>query len=793
MAGKTCTVPLKRYCKVSISIFGVRHHGPGCARSLRTALAQLEPDIILVEGPPDAQHVLSLLVSRDMRPPVALLIYAPDNPKRAVYYPFTTFSPEWQALHYAFLQGIPARFMDLPQAIQLAKEPESVSSSTPSSEKTIPTNDTDTKKLGQASAEVLPTEKEPNEPVLKMREDPLAMLAEAAGYDDHELWWEQQIEQRVDSTHLFEGILEAMTALRSDSTPANEEEALREAHMRQSIRAAQKEGFQRIAVICGAWHAPTLSSEGSTAKADAALLNGLKRVKVEATWIPWTNSRLSYRSGYGAGIASPGWYEHLWTAPDRISIRWLTHAASLLRQEGFDTSSAHVIEAVRLGETLAALRDLPMPGIAELHEAIQTVLCGGNASPMALIHDKLEIGEKLGEVPSETPAVPLQRDLEAKQRRLRLKLSASVEKLELDLRNDTDRARSKLLHQLRLLSIEWGTLQRVSSAKKGSFHEHWQVQWRVEFIVSLIEANVWGNTLETAATTFVCHMADTMQDLPSLTELLDKTILAELPSAIDSLLASVQKRAALSADVQHLMDALPPLARVARYGNARQTQTEQILPVIDGLFERVVVALPGACSSLDDDAAQRMVSSINHVQESVSLLNQVGQQSIWQQLMRHLIDYDSVHGLVRGRCCRLLLEQNVLDEEALQRLAGLALSPINSASQAAAWVQGVLQGSGLQLLHLNGLWLALDTWLSGLSEDVFVALLPLLRRAFAGFQAPERQKMGEKVKHLHDQSQTGSHTQGYDNGFAEMLDQARAAKVLPVLAHILGVKFDDNE
>jgi len=109
---------------MSVSIFGVRHHGPGCARSLRAALKKLQPDIVLVEGPPDAQEALPLLASGQMKPPVALLIYVPDRPQHAVYYPFTHFSPEWQALRYALERGIPARFMDLPQAVQLAKMPD---------------------------------------------------------------------------------------------------------------------------------------------------------------------------------------------------------------------------------------------------------------------------------------------------------------------------------------------------------------------------------------------------------------------------------------------------------------------------------------------------------------------------------------------------------------------------------------------------------------------------------------------------------------------------------------------
>src|SRR5262249_44722733 len=59
-------------------IFGIRHHGPGSARSLRRALETLRPDIILVEGPPDAADVLPLLAHPDMRPPIALLLYPAD-------------------------------------------------------------------------------------------------------------------------------------------------------------------------------------------------------------------------------------------------------------------------------------------------------------------------------------------------------------------------------------------------------------------------------------------------------------------------------------------------------------------------------------------------------------------------------------------------------------------------------------------------------------------------------------------------------------------------------------------
>jgi len=769
---------------VSTHIFGIRHHGPGCARALRDALERLEPDIVLVEGPPDAHGVLPLLTHAGMKPPVALLIYAPNAPAHAVYYPFTSFSPEWQALSYALNRTIPTRFIDLPQSVRLAQEIAATAGTPDTPETTEVKGSPEMLPAADAVAETTPDTPATTTPT--MRDDPLAMLAEAAGYTDHELWWERQIEQRQDANDLFDGILEAMTALRSDLAPKDEEEALREAHMRQGIRAAESEGFSRIAVVCGAWHTPALIQHDK-AQADAALLSKLPRTKVEATWIPWTNSRLSWRSGYGAGVGSPGWYEHLWTTTDRMGIRWMTRAAHLLRSEGLDVSSANVIEAVRLTEALAALRDLPMPGLAEMHEATLTVLCNGEEAPMALIREKLEIGEHMGEVPPETPAVPLQRDLAARQRRLRMPVTADFKDYDLDLRNENDRERSKLLHALRLLNILWGEPQQAWN-KQGTFHEYWRVQWQPEFAVKIIEANIWGNTIESAATAAVRANAATAPHLADLTDLLDRAILADLPGAVDDLLTHIQARAAVSADVRHLMDSLPPLARVARYSDVRGTRAEQVLPIIDNLYARIVVGLPASCSSLDDDAASEMVESIERGQQAINTLQRDELREMWQGALRTVMERGGVHGLVRGWCCRLLLEQRVLDDVELRRLAGLTLSPATPAPEAAAWVAGVLRGGAQMMMVQNGLWQALDDWLALLDGEVFVALLPLLRRAFADFEAPARRTMGEKVKHLHHATIAGAESASVSGAVAE----ERARRVLPVLARVLGVSYDDT-
>lgn len=604
----------------------------------------------------------------------------------------------------------------------------------------------------------------------------MSALSNAAGANDGEGWWEQIIEQRRNNSNVFTAIAEAMTALRENHSQPKEREALREAYMRQTIRAAQKEGFENIAVVCGAWHVPALENMPA-AKEDSALLKGLPKVKVAATWIPWTNGRLSYASGYGAGISSPGWYSHLWNEPEQTEIRWLTKVARLLREEDLDASSASVIEAVRLAETLAAMRGKHRPGLLELNEATQTVLCFGNDVPLRLIHEKLIVGEVLGQVPGETPSVPLQQDLQREQKRLRFPAEAAQKIFDLDLRKEIDLARSQLLHRLSLLGIAWGEPQRGNSGK-GTFHELWRVQWQPEFSVALIEAGVWGNTVLAAATNFVINKADKAENLAVLTALVEHTLLADLPDAVAHLMTRIQSEAAIASDIAHLLDALPPLANVMRYGNVRQTDTAVVGKVVDGLVARICVGLPNACASLNDDAAAQMYERIVSVNNAIFLLQNQEHSALWQNTLATMSEQQTLHGLIAGRCCRLLFEAQIFSAEETARRLSFALSTASDPTQAAAWIDGFLRGSGLLLLHDETLWQVIDEWVVSLPAETFTNLLPLVRRTFATFAAPERRQMGERV------AQGASVRVAAASG---NFDVARAEAVLPLVKQLLGL------
>ncbi|TGS90123.1 hypothetical protein EN821_33690, partial [Mesorhizobium sp. M2D.F.Ca.ET.178.01.1.1] len=143
-----------------ISLFGIRHHGPGCARSLLAALEALQPDCVLIEGPAGTEALLPHVLEAGMQPPVALLCYPRDDPASMSFWPFAKFSPAYQAAPWAVGNGAALRFIDLPSSARVAPADDAQ-------------NAADDETEAKAEIEAPP----------HLR-DPIGTLAQAAGYED---------------------------------------------------------------------------------------------------------------------------------------------------------------------------------------------------------------------------------------------------------------------------------------------------------------------------------------------------------------------------------------------------------------------------------------------------------------------------------------------------------------------------------------------------------------------------------------------------------------------------------
>ncbi len=733
-------------------IFGIRHHGPGSAQRLIEALKKFQPECILIETPEDAQAVLKYAGHKKLKPPVAILVYNPKDFEQAAFYPFAKFSPEWQAIKFGLKKKVPVQFIDLPHSIQFCLKEEKIPSAT---------NDFDRTSIY----------------------DPLFHLAKIAGYEDSEQWWDVFFEQVEDSEEVFDLISEMMGSLRKEiNRPEDYETLLREANMREHIRKAQKK-HKKIAVVCGAWHNSALENiDQFKSSDDKKLLKGLAKVKCDYTWIPWTYERLSRASGYSAGVISPAWYEVLFDKKKNASIRWLSKAARLLRKKDLAASPANIVEAVNLAHNLAAIRDKGIPGIDELKEAALSTFCNGEEVKYKMIENKLIIGDVVGKVPKKIPSVPLQKDLEKSIKSARLsKEYNSSEKITkvLDLRKENGLKGSKLIHRLNLIEIPWGKAMKGSRFATGSFKETWKLKWRPEYLIRIIEANMWGNTVVEAAEKFVKENIGKTKKLSQLTKVLQNILKADLPKAINKVLAAIQAKAVLESDTSELLDAIPTLVESFRYGNNRGIKTNQIEIIFQQVIPRIFIALPSVCTNIDIDKADKIYDKIIKFNLALNILEEKEYLSEWKICLKKMAEEENINPKIRAQATRYLFDQKEYSLETTSTRMQFELSKAEKTMYKAYWLEGFLQGSAAVLIHNPQFWNLLDKWVTEVKMQYFKEVVPILRRTFSAFSSNEKRKMMHYVLNGRRNIQADK----------KSLNKERVAIIMPTLQKLLALKL----
>ena len=753
-----------------LHIFGIRHHGPGSAALLKRALDALEPACVLIEGPPEADDLIQFAGALGMKPPVALLVHASADANAAFFSPFAEFSPEWQAMQWALAHGRPVRFIDWPGGITIHQM--------------IPAK-----------------EKDPEELDVQVDSDPLDTLAEIAGFTDGEAFWNGLIEQGrlgqsqgasegANAIAVFAAIEYAMTAVRADSEStrsacARRKDAQREAWMRIHIRQALKDCEGPVAAVVGAWHVSALRDK-STAAADKALVKDIPREKVEVTWVPWTNSRLSAVSGYGAGVISPGWYSHLWnlyarhgaTEPEAFAAQWQARTAALLHSESNPTTTTTANEAARLSLTLAALRERPVPGLEEMRESALASLCCGEDVPLRLIERKLYIGEQVGEIDPSVPQMPLSRDLSLWQKKTRLKPEDLESEVRVDLRSEAGLLKSTLLHRLLILNVPWGKLIEAE-AGRGTFREIWRLRWIPELSVSLAEALVYGGTIEQASANAQIDRAQKTTSISGLAELIRAALVADLPAAAKACIARLQELAVDAGEVTELMQAVAPLVRVLRYGTARDLPEAELRSLIHALSVEVNAGVRLASHNLDEDAASARVAAMRGYDEALHLFGDETLTNSWRQQLEAIVKDDQVAAQVIGLALRRLHDLRAWDLQQVSSAFSLRTRG-ETPQRSGAFIENFLAGGSEVLLQDQPLLQLLDQWLCELAGEDFVESLPLLRRSFSAYDPVVRRRLLERIaRGAHETTHREAHSGSSSNEAFE--------KALPLLYQILGM------
>jgi hypothetical protein len=790
--------------------FPIRHHSPACSWHIEKLIHELKPSAVLVEGPSSFTPFIPTILDPGTKPPVAIYTHYIDLERRlykpaeneldlgparfAAYYPFCDYSPELIALRAGRKVGAVLKFIDLDYADQILADHLAG------------------QQMSKPRIETLMQER------YLARSTYLNALAQRSGCRDFNEMWDHLFEANFQSRHArsfmeevatycFFGRIDAsQAALDADGTSG------REKAMAAAIedQIASDQG-RPILVVTGGFH--TVALPGLVGKGlQRAETSSVSPESVQQALIRYSFRQLDALNGYSAGMPSPNYYNRLWreiaggstAAHSRVAVSFLVEIGATTRRKDMQVglSTADEIAALEHARHLAAMRGHAGPAREDLLDGVRSCFVKGSmdgegAVLMGLVHHVLT-GSEIGNVPATAGTPPLVASFRKEAERARLDISNSMKKqVTLEIyRRENHRRNSRFLHSVTFLNVPFATLTAGPDFVKGTglerIHERWQYSWSPMTEAALVEASVYGATIEEATANRLreaiarseeeghgrsanaavamliraCRMG-LHRHTPQLLQLIASTI-AEEPSFIEAVNAAKQ--------LQLLWQSREPL---------QAHSLNEVPELLRASYVRACYLAPnlGQCP---EDELSRALDSLSAMRELIASASGdlLDAELFWQAISEVLRSNNQNHppfSTICGAIAGLLysvsrMEQQALDELVVGHLVGIAdsqrrvgfLHGLLKTCREAAW-------QNLPLIH------SLDEIIGAWEESEFISALPSLRLALADLTPRETDKVAALVASLHGRTQLGGLLQMQMTEGQLELNRRITASVLNVL------------
>ena len=811
-----------------IKLLPVRHHSPACAWQVQRVIEEWQPRAVLIEGPDTACPLIPAMVDPATKAPFAVYYsyddtagaVSEDKEKYRCYYPFLDYSPELAALRTGSAQGAQVAFIDLPYGDILAASQEG-------------------KGMRQEG-----DKSNYNDDYLLSRNDYLQRLCEKTGLRSFDEFWEKYFELEgleQDGETWFGNLLTYCSQARESTPPEQLQEEgclAREAYMTKKIldkarelageakpgqKAVVSAGEQkenRILVVTGGFHTPALAQ-----RLRESILEDLPKKLVSAKdhgvyLMPYSMEAADALNGYASGMPFPGFYQEIWEhvqeadrdhsdkehpVQEELTRMALPYSRAVLdmivatgkavrRAEG-SASTYDEICACSMVEGLSALRGKPQPGAYELQDAVLACFVKGEYNlatdePMRLLRRHMT-GKRVGQLCPDAGEPPVLQDFRAQCKRYGLQTSTTLEN-EVTLSvfsKKKHRQMSMFFHRLLFLQASYARRVKGPNLQTGRdrnlMREIWKYKWNAQVMAALIDASVYGGSVEDAAKgllserlkkavyaregalllTQVLEMGLEGQLEPvygRLQELLmSDTDFYSLAEALRSLTMVQQLRWLYGSEldtqgmihtcVRRLLGLLPGMARVKEEDMSRCMEAMKLLYQVIGRMEREESQQrenPGG-ETLHEGNADRDREHAEDWQTDDTLLG-----SFFNALLA--MDRDSeiqagVHGCIHG----LLYGGGRESVTAIEQVCrGYLTGTREQLLKTAMFFRGLFYGAK-DLVFVGDTFLRmLDEFLTQIGQEDFMQLLPELHMAFTYFTPAETDRIAQSAAAFHGKSRS---------------------------------------
>ncbi|MGG1534114.1 DUF5682 family protein [Brevibacillus agri] len=725
--------------------FPVRHHSPACAYHLQKTIEAYAPQIILIEGPDNSNHLIPILTDEQTKPPISIYYaYASGENKYVCYFPFLAYSPEYVALTEARKRQIPAAFIDLGYGSRL----ESMEDGHDLKKQNEKLSYHDERMLAGSQF--------------------IARLCETMRCRSFDELWEKVFE--------IEGIRKPTPAFVKDvfaycylsrkcydeATLEAEGDLIREAHMRQKIAEA-KQQYEKILVVTGGFHTYGLLENRKTAYR-------MQKVKDEKIYpMVYTYQEADQLNGYASGMPHVHYYETVWNTLNKkeqspftkSALSYLAQLVKRLREKGEIVSTADAIEAYGLISGLSVLREKSEGGAYELQDAVLSAFTKGERTlattqPTETLRE-LMTGDGIGQVAPNELDVPIVRDFKETCKSLKLSIATTGRNqkvLELYAKR-SHREASRFFHCLQFLGTEFCVKEAGPDWQNDRFvnlvRETWRYGYSSYVEARLIEASVYGGTVKEAAAQ---KLEDTMKDLPQhQSHALAKWLLMAVVMGLEKLGERLFEAVVLAVKEDgHFLSLCKTLKTLTILREQKRlfglADTARLAALIDEVYYQAVAKIAEQ-GNPNPDECQQIAEQFKFLYMASEQKQSESSREIFRDQLLTLLAGPVLPPMLEGVAAAILCNLGAFERGEISRRARAYMfgSP-EQMLHTAAYLHGVFLVGRDFLFYEERLLADLNQMITRLDYEDFLQLVPQLRLAFAFFGPMEISLLAEKVAAL---------------------------------------------
>lgn len=803
----------------AVTYFPVRHHSPACASHIEQWIVQNRPATILIEGPEDFSNKIDFLTDEQCLCPVAIYTsfvdkkgrlssmlprlsnedHSPEEqqdskestdkpgehdhaifgpPRFAGYYPFCDYSPELVALRVGKSVGAKLRFIDLQYGEMI---------------------------LARFQARMKELQVHVN--IESLAEDGhlrhsqyIKALSATVGCRDFNELWDHLFESgfKTLSTDAFIDRVATYCAMArldySDEDLERDGTNAREACMASIIADELKIATGPILVVTGGFH--TVALPDLVSRHTARPPKPQFEKDETGSWLMrYSFDQLDALAGYSSGMPAPAFYDRVWSAerelasnPEGRAKRLEQVAADVLVEIGRLSrklnlanliSTPDTVSAMQMTRQLAALRGHPWPLREDVLDGIRACYVKGEMNVegqviLALVKDVLA-GNRVGQIPLGADVPPIVDDFYRQAKKHRISVETSERKeFSLELyRNPNHRAISRFFHRLSSIDAPFGRLLAGPDfVTGGSLHliqEQWSTSWSPMVESALIQASVYGGTIEDAAASKlklqIASLEEQAQGRSSETavKLLVKACRMGLHSQAASLIPLIDRHVNEDASLPSVVQALSQLELLDQ---SREPLEANNLTAIRSLM---ISAYHRACRLLNDidncsaDDAPAIVKALQMLREIVATntsgadAENIDTDLFFNGLNRVLRQpAHNVQSAIVGAAAGIMYgEGRLAEEDLITVVCGYLAGAFNDPKKTAGIIQGLLVTACEVTWQVSEILRALDSQFQSWDDETFLQLLPDLRLAFTALSPRDIARVAEQISTINGSGSLG--------------------------------------